>query len=110
MSSHVAWVLGPVVSSENKALYRVAWLLSRILATQELFGLHWTMTGAGAKARHAARVHPSTGVAFTQMALVKQQEHVRRRLIVKERALTQGDTKIWHGYVLTLSATGSGQC
>ena len=67
------------------------------------------MTGAGAKARHAARVHPSTGVAFTQMALVKQQEHVRRRLIVKERALTQGHES-WHGYVLTLSATGSGQC
>ena len=52
------------------------------------------MTGAGAKARHAARVHPSTGVAFTQMALVKQQEHVRRRLIGKERALTQGHKKL----------------
>ena len=52
------------------------------------------MTGAGAKASHAACVHPSTGVAFTQMALVKQQEHVRHRLIVKERALTQGHKKL----------------
>ena len=65
---------------------------SQILATQEL--LHWTMPGAGAKARHATRVDPHTGVAFRQMAHVRQQEHVKRRLIAKEQELTHEREKL----------------